>query len=74
MAGAIFVDGGLYSYFEVDEIKEGDFLLLPDNRMFFVERLDKPGVDPKIVPIDSAEGPIPTDSRIVNLVVHDRVN
>ena len=74
MADAIFVDGGLYSQFQVDQIKEGDYLLLPDKRMFFVERLDEPNANTRIVPIDSAEGPIPTNARIVKLEVHDRVN
>jgi hypothetical protein len=74
MADVIFVDGGLYSQFQVDQVKEGDFLLLPDKRMFFVERLDEANARTKIVPIDSAEGPIPTGSRVVKLELYDRVN
>ena len=75
MAGeAIFVAGGLYSQFEVDEIREGDFLLLPDKRMFLVEKLGGENEEWKIVPVDSAEGPIPNDARIVKLEEYDRVN
>lgn len=74
MSDAIFVDGGLYSYFGVSRLKKGDFLLLPDKRMFFIERLDEANANTKIVPVDSAEGPIPSDARVVKLELHDRVN
>ena len=37
MADAIFVDGGLYSYLDGEhEIKEGDYLRLPNGKLFMV--------------------------------------
>ena len=71
----IFVAGGLYVAYDVDEIKEGDYLLLPDGRWFVVKCLGNPvGVNMKIEEINSAEGPIPSDARILKLEYHDRVN
>lgn len=67
MASKILIDGE--KYFECSRlgIKEGDFLVLPEGGMLYVEKFDQVNGIAKASPITCAEGPIPIGSKIVKL-------